>query len=439
MEGKATFTLADAATGKTVKRLCEHNLVTDAVKRILAPPLYALTLKYSISDFLKSVMPISEKLFGGIVLMGNNLDERASNILPGRDFVPVATAGGAYSGTNIMRGTLNANETYATEKGYHFTWDFGTDKANGTIKCAALTSRLFGNSGFSAEDRNSTILMDAQKPSDIGTATTLMLYAEGQYLGTFREMTHTFIRRNIDNSITFVRIKSSDPSAVGLNDRHMLEQKSEPYYSVVVDCPINYCYEAKCYVDIATRTVYFFSDILRKDEDYRIDYFGVDLDSLAVVSQGTQKLARSYTRNIAAALYEGSFYLATDAGVDVYSPSGELLKSYTLPTTSILSWFCTVNGVLTLGNGMSLDYSLYNGKFYPSYNPQGVLPSYSEDISLPYCPVCSFYMNYNASNKANIDPYLGISANYFATINNLSEPLEKTNAHTLKITYDITN
>lgn len=439
MEGKATFTLADAATGKTVKRLCEHNLVTDAVKKILAPPLYALMLKYSISDFLKSVMPISEKLFGGIMLLGNNLDESASNILPGKDLVPVATAGGAYSGTNIMRGTLNVNETYATEKGYHFTWDFGTDKANGTIKCAALTSRIFGNSGFSAEDRNSTIVMDAQKPNDIGTATTLILSAEGQYLGTFQKLTHTYIRRNIDNSITFVRIKNPDPSAVGLNDRHMFDQEAEPYYSVVVKCPITYCYEAKCYVDIAARTVYFFSDILRKDGDYRIDYFGVDLDSFNVVTQGTQKLAHDYTRNIAAALYEGSFYLATDSGADVYSPSGELLKSYTLPTTSILSWFCTVNGVLTLGNGMTLVYSLYNGKFYPSYNSQGVLPFYSADISAPYCPVCSFYMNYNASNKASIDPYLGISANYFATINNLSEPLEKTNAHTLKITYDITN
>lgn len=439
MEGKATFTLADAATGKTVKRLCEQNMVTDAVKRIFAPPLYAIMQKYSISDFLKSVMPMSTKLFGGIMLLGNNLDENASNVVPGKDMIPVATAGGAYSGSNIMRGTLNENECYATEKGYHFTWDFGTDKANGTIKCAALTSRVFGDSGFAAEDRYSTALMDAQKPNDIGAATTQMISSKGQYLGTFQKQTHTYIRRNIDNSITFLRVKSADPSAIGLNDQHMYGLESEPYYSVVVTCPIIYQYEAKCFVDIATRTVYFFSGINRANGEYSIDYFGVDLDSFTVVSQGTQKLAHDYTRNIAAALYEGSFYLATDTGVDVYSPSGEVLKSYTLPTMSILAWFCTVNGVLMLGNGLNLVYTLYNSKFYPSYNSQGVLPTYSADISLPYCPLCSYYMNYNASNGASIDPFLGITANYFATINNLSEPIEKTNAHTLKVTYDITN
>ena len=33
MEGKATLTLTDAKSGRVVKKVTEHNLVTDAVKR----------------------------------------------------------------------------------------------------------------------------------------------------------------------------------------------------------------------------------------------------------------------------------------------------------------------------------------------------------------------------------------------------------------------
>ena len=47
MEGKATLTLTDAKSGRVVKKVTEHNLVTDAVKRILNPPVYAICLLYT--------------------------------------------------------------------------------------------------------------------------------------------------------------------------------------------------------------------------------------------------------------------------------------------------------------------------------------------------------------------------------------------------------
>ena len=45
MEGKATLTLTEAGSGRVVRKFTEHNLVTDAVKRILEPPLYTLDRK----------------------------------------------------------------------------------------------------------------------------------------------------------------------------------------------------------------------------------------------------------------------------------------------------------------------------------------------------------------------------------------------------------
>ena len=52
------------------------------------------------------------------------LEESKDNRMLREDCVPVGTAGDAYSGSNVMRGSLNINESYETENGYHFTWDF---------------------------------------------------------------------------------------------------------------------------------------------------------------------------------------------------------------------------------------------------------------------------------------------------------------------------
>ena len=52
MEGKATLTLTDAKSGRVVKKVTEHNLVTDAVKRILNPPVYAMLYSFNFPNFI---------------------------------------------------------------------------------------------------------------------------------------------------------------------------------------------------------------------------------------------------------------------------------------------------------------------------------------------------------------------------------------------------
>ena len=59
MEGKATLTLTDAKSGRVVKKVTEHNLVTDAVKRILNPPVYAMLYSFNFPNFINNVMPAS--------------------------------------------------------------------------------------------------------------------------------------------------------------------------------------------------------------------------------------------------------------------------------------------------------------------------------------------------------------------------------------------
>ena len=80
MEGKATLTLTDAKSGRVVKKVTEHNLVTDAVKRILNPPVYAMLYSFNFPNFINNVMPAS-KLFSGIMLLGNTLSESRENVM----------------------------------------------------------------------------------------------------------------------------------------------------------------------------------------------------------------------------------------------------------------------------------------------------------------------------------------------------------------------
>ncbi len=435
MKGKATFTLAEAATGRTVKRLTEHNMITDAVQRILNPPLYTLLYKFSYSDFIKCILPLSQSVFGGIMLLGNTMEERADNIMLHKDCIPIATAGGPYSGANVMRGTLNQNESYATANGYHFTWDFGTDKANGTIKCAALTSRQFGNTGFSDEDRSSSAMLNPVNISSPQASSVQYFNGSGQYIGTFEKLTHTYFRANTsENSLTFMKYKSLDPDAVGVND--FAAFSGEQVFSTTVVLPIRYHESSRWFLNTETKVIYF-SNFYYDNSQYRVDYAGISVKDFSVVETGTMPMPWGLNSPRAIAVFEGKIFVAGDSRVDIFSGSGERLSSYPIDMT-LAAYFFMVNGVLHFINGNQIMLIYYNGRFYRTYNMNSYNFAYSVDIRPPYYPSTYSYASVSG-NGMNSSQYLGLAANFLSTINNLSEPLEKTSEHTLKITYDITH
>ena len=438
MEGKATFTLAMADSGRVVRQFTEHNLVTDAMRRLLSPPAYALFKQFSWSDFMRSSLPLYKNLCGGIMLLGNTLDERTDNVMLTENTIPVATAGDPYSGTLQTRGTLNSNESYAMGNGYHFTWDFGTDKANGTIKSVALTSRLFGNSGFAAVESAGSIFMDPATKST-GTMNNQISHAYGQYLCTPAKCTHIYFRKTDASNMVFTRIKSPDMSAVGITDSVDLTAVAQPADTVRVTLPIEVDAAMKVFVDSSEGKVYFFGKAVQEgDNRLRLDYATVDLDSFTVSA------ARSWTMNAAkftvysAAVHGGRLYVSNGKELMAFSSSGDLAESWTGSFSSGM-WFYTVNGVLKYYNTDRKINSLYNGKWYASYGCGDLGLGYSADIKPPYFPAHIMNQYMAESQAGSQDPYLIAAADYLATVNNLSEPLVKTNEHTLKITYDITN
>lgn len=436
MEGKATLTLTEAKTGRVVKELREHNLVTDAVKRILQPPRYAAMYGLNFNSFVKNVMPLY-KLFSGIMLLGNTLTESKDNVMLDGSCIPIATAGGEYVGTNVRRGTLNTNETYATDNGYHFTWDFGTDKANGVIKSIALTSRNMGDSAF-----NTSSCKLYTNPSDIETATSCGLtycYARGQYIGTFEDGLHLYITCN-KNTVTFLKCRSLDPDNIKVNDKVTFSKWYQPEFSKDVELPISLYYWYKGFLDPGKKILYFFGQIYTNSSGNRaVDYAGVDLNTFTVVTRGTQIVANSNTNIHSCAIYKGKFYLSSSYDFQVYTLGGGLLKTFECSIHSS-TWFSAAGGMMA-GIITSSISALFtdNDEILVYYNPTWNLPTYSCDIKPPYYPMYYYVNQNNDAEKTSRNPALGLAMDYLATINNLSTPLEKTSEHNLKITYDITN
>ena len=436
MEGKATLTLTDAKTGRVVKELTEHNLVTDAVKRILAPPLYTIRFRLAYQTFVKNVMPIS-KLFSGIMLLGNTLEESKDNVMMNGSCIPVATAGDEYAGTDVRRGTLNSNETYATENGYHFTWDFGTDKANGVIKSIALTSRYMGNSAFKSSTSSGRLYTDPSNIDGSTESTTKFFHARGQYIGTFQERVHLYITYS-GNTVTFLKYRSRDPHDIRINDTVDLNEWPEAESSTDVELPINLYYWYKGFLEPEKKVLYFFTRPYESGENMMLDYCGVNLNTFTVVEKGTQNVGSNKNAR-ACAVYKGKFYMATASDIQLYSLGGSLLKTFTY-SCHTSSWFTASGGMLSLLITPTIT-ALFNddNEIMTFYSPTWYLPTYSCDVKPPYYAMQYFEEKNTDSEKTSRNPALGLALNYLATINNLSTPLEKTSEHNLKITYDITN
>lgn len=437
MEGKATFTLARADSGRVVRQFTEHNLVTDAVRRLLSPPAYALFKQFSWSEFMRSSLPMYKNLFGGIMLLGSTLDERTDNVMLQADAIPVATAGEPYSGSLVTRGTLNSNESYAMENGYHFTWDFGTDKANGTIKSVALTSRLFGNSGFSSADNTGGILMDPVTKKS-GSMDMQISYANGQYLCSPEKCTHIYLMKTDFSNMVFKKIKSLDMTSVGVTDSVDFQTAAEPYKTVRVTLPVEMSQYIKVFVDSTAKKAYFFADPVKlTDDSMQMDYAAVDLNDFTVSEKRRWLMYSPKFTVYAAAVYGGRLYVSDSRKLYAFSSSGELAESWDRSFINDM-WFHTVNGVLGYTADLKV-HKFFNGNWYGMYGFNSLGLGYSADIKPPYYP--AYFMNqiYSENQFSSRNPYLVAAADYLATINNLSEPLVKTSEHTLKITYDITN
>lgn len=100
---------------------------------------------------------VMDHLLGGVFLFGETLQESAGNLeLPAGGALIGKGAHNAYSGVDTQRGSYNEKESGLQPDGsFRHVWDFTTAQANGTIRALALTTHEGGMEGDGTREWNS--------------------------------------------------------------------------------------------------------------------------------------------------------------------------------------------------------------------------------------------------------------------------------------------
>lgn len=428
MKGKATITLTDAASGKIIRQTEEHNMVTNALRGVFQPPKTAMLGGLNYYQSLGGFLPMSKNLLGGILLLGENAEEDPEKFMLKPEHRVVGYAGDPYSGTDVMRGTLNQNETYETENGYHFTWDFPTDKANGVIRCVSLTNRLFGNVGTGLASTDGGVMVDPGSPTTTSTCSVSLTSQNGQLLGMFESNVLTYAKVVGNNKLLLRKVLLIDPLNVRINDRLGGTVISE----TELEIPFMPS-DSNLFVNYTERKVYYFSIII----DVTANTVTVRYITIDPVTGEVSDESRIVTEGVSApsvcALYNGRLYFAVDSKLYVHSVQGtEATLLEMLPIS--VGRFYTFNGYLYVlcSQGGARVLKVMDDDYGCVMRTGANLPIPSEFINLPYTL-------HSSATYPQIAAQIMLYTNYLATINNLSQPIEKTSAQTLKISYDITN
>ncbi len=439
MKGTAKLILSDAVSGEVLKTVTEENMFTDAIGNIIDPAPFAMLHNFSFSEFMKLATPLWERYLGGILLLSEPLEERKDNIFLPAGAKPLATAGGDYSGDDVLRGSLNLNESYPLTNGYHFTWDFATDKANGTVACVALTSRPFADSGLNCTVNTSNggkvfinHLSNTLVP-DQGT----FIKSCGQYVGTFEHNTHLFVYANaeFENAVTFAKVRGVDPYALTLLDECGCDTDTEPFETVVVGLPL--AFDDECYIYVENDIVYFFCTTDNKTEQNTLfEYAGVDVHTLTIVDTGMFNTGYVSGSLDGAAVHNGFIWRTTYSCLQKCKPDGSVVAEFPIACSG--SRFFVVGGRLYMQlNGLIYDLEGDEPRSMCISNPR--VPAYNCDLKPPYIALTERIGHSGKGATYSICPSTAIMGNYLATINNLASPIVKTEQQVLKVVYEITN
>lgn len=160
MKGKAVIELIDKITGEVVERVESDNLVTNAIRNVFNIPTLGIlkntydlggnyNLSYHEGMFGSS---LADKMLCGVLCFSDSITSDADHCVPTNAEMDklVAYAGkrGNADSSNLMRGNWDSvnsviASTYAT-----FVFNFDTSEGNGTIKSVCLTSMMGGEQAY---------------------------------------------------------------------------------------------------------------------------------------------------------------------------------------------------------------------------------------------------------------------------------------------------
>jgi hypothetical protein len=433
MKGTTTIQLFDAETGKEKEHVVSDNIITNFYKRLIEEYInnfqiscFAANFKY----FLEYWSP--QMASSGIILFDSVLSEDKNRFLPYYAGC-VGHAGGDYAGNSTYRGDYNASESGPITNGYKHVWDFGTDKANGTIRCACLTTEKGGNYGYKEDLINESGYGDADYSLRGGSENLFSTYEriDGDLYGRYKGMDSSgtyYLQEGTSGTIRLKKFKKPTLSPVAYG-RTLLRYVDEDVVSKILD---DYTYLELSMVNDVLYGLQYNS----KTKELYLKTFDTSLTETSSLKLTNTNELQPY--------YSDSYNFAIKGGYVYAFGQGSPKK--------LLKWDAT-NGNYITGITSPFDNS-------------GFVTNFDDDfISLGYDKIyylcdgsADFYgafYNYgssgmNAIKRLGATPYIiaksgsysehsfGIFGACLFSINNLASPVTKTSANTMKVTYQLT-
>lgn len=475
MKGHAKIELTEVSTGK--KKVIEHNnMITNALSEYVKPVGFT---GYTPLQYCKN-FGMFNILFGGLFLFDSAIEEDANIMYLPKGIKCVGRGSDiAYSGADTSLGTFNSVESGFDENGdYKMVWDFTTSQANGTIAALSLTSEHAGRIGLYCDAYVTDIGNPKQSFMSSNTYTPMKQTAKNYYYESiaFIDGDYVYFPRYYNfmwnayyadthmkntGSLSLVRVKMPVNNIVYSN---AVYSSDTDFREEIIDIPLP--------TDIMEKITIVQNVAGSISFDGRYMYVFLSQQNTSIAADEEIKILKvDFRNNFSTEVI--SFKNTTNDALHIWSYKNGF-HGYANPVFMVDGYFVCANSsrnkLYRIKMSDPTDVAEINMEGSPNWQTGNVIKfigkicegilvvlngQYAHAIDLDswtckssllrsncdvgYVTIATISEDYSKilySNKT----YFGIEKNpfYLATINNLTEPVIKTSAHTMKITYTLT-
>lgn len=433
-KGNTKIELTNIHTGK--KEIIEkHNTFTNAIPKLLEYYNEGATFPIYYNDSNHPFLPLDTRGLSGIYLYSEQLDERTTQVSELDNIVGYAGSQADTSGSKYM-GSLNTNESKKLDNGYKYVWDFGTDRANGTISAVGLTS------GISNIVTKPNTFPYSIQSMHIGSYMAIKSWL-GQCIDCIEfGQKFMFAVLTTPTTVKFTQIQLT-PGIVTLHTTPLYKIIKEetvtiPDLKIILNSS-NTNYSTMCFISADTKNKFYY--LITPYKYIRFNATTLKYDSSFAIKNMPNIVYSSLYPF--AGVIDGYMYCYQ------YKTTWDMYR-WKVDSPENTSKFITMSRAMslyTIGNYFTDSINMFSPKTKQSYiinngnATQNFKPVPSSDnTNIMLCSTYQYDFIAYAEKTAK-----GESTNcmityypYFATINNLSSPVVKTADKTMKITYTIT-
>lgn len=474
IKGHAVIELKDVETGE-VQRVEHDNMVTNGLKYCLTPWLgkFSYATGGNTPQAMENESTETRKnnnrsmmnhLLGGIFLFQNNLEENVENTaFPLDNPLTGKASWDAYSGMDTYRGSYNESESGMQDDGsYKHVWDFSTNQANGQISALALTTYKGGICGNGFKDWNSAETAIKEEPFfDVGQI-RINEAGKGGYCSPFLKASSNEIYYVADiyclkyNAAYANRYLGKAGKLFFTKKKFPLNRLS-PFYDYY-----NQYHSEDLEIEIPEEFVTYINDNGecrgRISDNYLYIYKYIHRGGNTIEAGEAFKLLRIKKSDLSAdviTLINNTSYAMRR---EIYFTDDFCFMKTTSSPYSIYAIKIADNEIVALGididnelrkigdyiygaKSTNYNYCINPGtmesKHHPSFDIIGLNTWYGDTEKITPNVYLQFMRDIYRSTSECDYAHIYISANTLMTINNLSSPVVKTAAQTMKVTYTI--